>query len=63
MPFFRYEARDRQGKLQAESVEAPNLRAAVKALQEQGLTVLQIRAALSCSCGCPSPPSGKACEK
>ena len=49
MPLFVYEARDAQGQLKKDTIEAPNQRVASMRLQEQRMTVIKIE-----------PKSGKA---
>lgn len=44
MPTFVYEARDATGQLRKDTIEAANLRAATQRLQEQRMTVIQIKA-------------------
>lgn len=44
MPTFVYEARDPSGQLRKDTIEAANLRAATQRLQEQRMTVIQIKA-------------------
>jgi type IV pilus assembly protein PilC len=44
MPTFVYEARDATGQLKKDTIEAANLRAATQRLQEQRMTVIQIKA-------------------
>lgn len=44
MPVFVYEARDADGQLRKDSVEAPNMRMATQRLQEQKMTVINIKA-------------------
>ena len=41
---FRYQARDKQGKLQSGSIEAADSRAAAKAIMSRGLIPLQVEA-------------------
>lgn len=44
MPTFVFEARDATGQLKKDTIEAANLRAATQRLQEQRMTVIQIKA-------------------
>lgn len=63
MPTFHYEARDSQGQLVNDLIEAANLREAVRTLQqEMRYVVISIREARKCSCGRPGPAPGKSCE-
>ena len=44
MPVFVYEARDADGQLKKDKIEAPNMRMATTRLQEQKMTVIKINA-------------------
>lgn len=43
MPVFVYEARDAAGQLKKDTIEAPNMRMATQRLQEQKMTVINIK--------------------
>ena len=43
MPVFTYEARDAGGQLKKDKIEAPNMRMATQRLQEQKMTVINIK--------------------